>query len=138
MNIKEAKEELMDYREDMKYIEENMRTLEIARDNLYSISNVISDMPIYHDNSIPDKKAEAIASIADLSIEIANRIKKSQEKCKHILVKIDKIPRKFGNVLFCKYIAGNTFYEIGKKLGYTEDYAKELNGIALIHYAKIK
>lgn len=137
IQIQESKNELNEYRENIKYIEEKLNDTEEIRSKVEKVTTILSLVKINSSNESPDKFADAISRLEDLKIECSKKMEELLIKKFKIDEKIGKIEQPYRNVLFYRYIRGKAWRIVADELGYKEDYIYDLHGEALYLYSKI-
>lgn len=137
MTVEEAKKELREYRDNIKYIEEKLEDITERKSLLDKITNTISDMP-KSNSKVYDKQSENLVNIMDLTNEVEKNIKQLKEKQIVIEAKIDSIDQPYKNILYFRYIKGYNLTEVSNAIDAEYDYTRKLHRIALIKYAKLE
>lgn len=138
ITVEEAKKELREYQQNIKYIEEKQNDALELRTRLESTTKRLSGMPSGKGENLDRSMLED--SIDKMDKIIAECDKKLQELLlKKFVVesKIDSLQQPFKSILFIRYIRNNDFSEVAKKVGYSETHIYKLHGIALQKYAEI-
>lgn len=136
VKIKEAKKELNEYRENIKYIEEKLNDAEEVKAKVLKVTTTLSFNKT-NTSSSNDKFADAISRLNDLQIDCSQKMKDLLIKKFLIDEKIEKVDQPYRNVLFCRYVRGFDWDDVALKVGYTKDYvSKELHREALYLYSK--
>ncbi len=136
IKIAEAKKELNEYRENIKYIEERFNDAEEVRAKAEKITPTLSLTKTNSSSESPDKFADAISRLEELKLDSAEKMKELLMKKFVIDKKIESIEQPYRNILFFRYTRGKSWEEVAEKLGYSRDYACELHGEALYLYSK--
>lgn len=135
--IMKAKQELTEYRENMKYIEERLNDTEEIKNRVEKVTTTFS---LTKNNNIDrnfDKFGEAIGRLEELKILCTEKMKELLLKKFKIDDKIELLVQPYRNVLFYRYTRGKAWKDVADELGYKEDYIYELHGEALYLYSKI-
>ena len=135
--IEKSKQELKDYREDIKYIEEKLDDAKELKTTIEKVTSVLALSRTSGGNIDNDKFADGISRLEELKIDCSERLKTLILKKFIIDDKIEQIEQPYRNVLFFRYTRGKSWEETAKELGYTRDYVCELHGEALYKYSKI-
>lgn len=138
ITVEEAKKELREYQQNIKYIEEKQNDALELRTRLESTTKRLSGMPSGKGENLDRSMLED--SIDKMDKIIAECDKKLQELLlKKFVVesKIDSLQQPFKSILFIRYIRNNDFSEVAKKVGYSEKHIYRLHGEALQKYAEI-
>ena len=135
--IEIAKQELKDYRENIKYIEEKLNDTEELKSKLEKITTTLSVARINTSNTNTDKFADGINRLEELKIDCNEKMKDLIVKKFAIDQKIEALKQPYRNILFFRYTRGKSWETVAEDLGYTKDYTCELHGKALYLYSKI-
>ena len=139
ITIEEAKKELREYRDNIKYIEEKQNDAEELRVRIENVkSNVITGIPSGKGENLDKTPLE---NGLDRIKEIEKDCKKKLEELllKKFIVenKIEQLEQPFKSILFLRYIRGNKLEKISNDLGYSYEHLCRLHGKALAKYAEI-
>ncbi len=134
--IARAKQELNEYREDIKYIEESLDDVEEVKSNLERVTSLISFTK--GSSNSTDKFSDAISKLEELKIDCTERMKMLLMKKFDIDDKIKRIDQPYRNILFYRYTRRKTWNDVADELGYSVSYVWDLHGEALYLYSKIK
>lgn len=137
IKIEQAKQELKDYREDIKYIEEKLNDTEEVRGKIEKVTSILSLSKTSGGDISNDKFADGINRLEELKIDCSDRMQELLLKKFLIDSKIERTEQPYKNVLFFRYTRGKSWEEVAKELGYTRDYVCEMHGEALYLYSKI-
>lgn len=137
IKIQEAKKELNEYRDNIKYIEDKLEDTEEVKAKVEKITTTYSETKTNSANESTDKFADAISKLEELKIDCTEKMKELLLKKFEIDDKIEKLEQPYKNVLFYRYTKGLEWNEVAKKIGYTRDYVCELHGEALYLYSKL-
>lgn len=135
--IQEAKKELNEYRENIKYVEDKLEDTEEVKAKVEKITTTYSETKTNSSSESNDKFADAISRLDELKIGMTEKMEKVLLDKFRIDEKIEKIEQPFKNVLFYRYTKGFEWNEVARKMGYSRDYVCELHGEALYLYTKI-
>ena len=135
--ITKAKQELNEYRENIKYIEEKLDDTEETKAKLEKVTAVWSHAKTNSSNVSSDKFADMISRLEDLKIDITEKMQELLFKKFVIDDKIETIEQPYRNILFYRYTRGKSWNEVANDLGYTVRNALILHGEALYLYSKI-
>ena len=135
--IQEAKKELNEYRDDIKYIEGRLEDTEDIKAKVEKVTTIISLTKTNSSNENNDKFADALSKLEELKIDCTEKMKDLLIKKFEIDEKIEKLEQPYRNILFYRYTKGLEWNDVAKVLGYTRDYICELHGEALYLYSKI-
>ncbi len=137
IKIAEAKKELNEYRENIKYIEEKLDDTEETRSKLEKITPTLSLTKTNSSSESPDKFGDAISRLEELKIDCSKKMEQLLLSKFKIDEKIDSMEQPYKNILFYRYTRGKSWEEVASQLGYSRDYACELHGEALYLYSKL-
>lgn len=132
-----AKQELNEYRENIKYIEEKLDDVEEVKSRVEKVTSTISLTKTNSTNERVDKFADAISKLEELKIDCTEKMKNLLLKKFNIDDKIEKVEQPYRNVLFYRYTRGKSWDDVADELGYTVRNALILHGEALYLYSKI-
>ena len=135
--IAEAKQELNEYRENIKYIEEKLDDTEEVKSKVEKITSTLSLTKSNIPGESNDKFADAINRLEELKLDCNEKMQKLLLKKFVIDEKIEKVNQPYRNILFYRYTRGKSWEQVASELGYSRDYACELHGEALYLYSKI-
>lgn len=135
--IQEAKAELNEYRDDIKYIEGRLEDTEEVKAKVEKITTTYSDTKTNSSSESADKFADALSKLEELKIDCTEKMKELLIKKFIIDDKIEEVKQPYKNVLFYRYTKGMDWSKVSDKLGYTVQYVWELHGEALYLYSKI-
>lgn len=135
--IAKAKQELNEYRENIKYIEEKLDDTEEVKAKIEKVTSVLSLTKTNNSHGINDKFADAINKLEELKLDCSEKMKELLLKKFTIDDKIEKVEQPYRNVLFYRYTRGKSWEDVAKELGYTLDYIFDLHGEALYLYSKL-
>lgn len=132
-----AKQELNEYRENIKYIEEKLDDTEETKAKLEKVTVVWSQAKTNSSNVSSDKFADMISKLEGLKIDITEKMQELLFKKFAIDDKIETIEQPYRNILFYRYTRGKSWNDVANDLGYTVRNALILHGEALYLYSKI-
>lgn len=136
--IAEAKEELRDYRYNIRYIEEKLRDIEETKTLALKVTPTISQTKTNSSNITNDKIGESIAKLEQLKDISDYKIKQLLIKKFDIDDKIESLNTPYRDLLFYRYTRANEWIDVAKKIGYSESHTKGvLHAKALYLYSKI-
>ncbi len=135
--IQEAKKELNEYRDDIKYIADKLDDAEDIKTKMKKVTTILSSTKTNSSNENNDKFADALSKLEELEIDCTEKMKEALLKKFKIDEKIEKIEQPYKNILFYRYTKGMSWGEVSDKIGYTIQYIWELHGEALYLYSKI-
>lgn len=137
IQIQKCKNELNEYRENIRYIEERLNDTEEIRSKVEKVTTILSPTKTNSSSESPDKFADAISRLEDLKIDCSKKMEELLVKKFIIDDKIGKIEQPYKNILFYRYTRGKSWNDIANDLGYTREYICDLHGEALYLYSKI-
>lgn len=137
IKIEECKQELKDYREDIKYIEEKLNDTEEVKGRIEKVTTILSLTKTSGGDTSNDKFADGISRLEELKLDCNDRMQELLLKKFSIDSKIEKVEQPYRNVLFFRYTRGKSWEEVAKELGYVREYVCDLHGEALYLYSKI-
>jgi len=137
LRIEKSKQELKDYREDIKYIEEKLNDAEEVKSRIHKVTTSLSLTRTSGGDNSTDKFADGISKLEELEVDCSDRMKTLLLKKFAIDDKIEQVDQPYKNVLFYRYTRGKSWEDTARELGYTRDYVCELHGEALYLYSKI-
>ncbi len=135
--IARAKQELNEYRENIKYINEKLDDTEETRAKLEKVTAVWSQTKTNSSNDSTDKFGDMISKLEDLKIDITEKMQELLFKKFEIDDKIEKLEQPYRNIVFYRYARGKSWYDVADRLGYELRWVHELHGEALYLYSKI-
>lgn len=135
--VQVAKQELNEYRENIKYIEEKLNDTEEVRSRVERVTTILSPTKTNSSSESPDKFADAISKLEELKIDCTEKMEKLLIKKFMIDDKIEEVEQPYRNVLFYRYTRGKSWNDVANELGYTREYVCDLHGEALYLYSKI-
>lgn len=135
--IKQAKEELLEYREDIKYVMDKMDDAEEVKSNVEKVTAVLSFTKTNSSSESNDRFADAISKLEELKIDCSEKMQKLLLKKFAIDDKIESLEQPYKNILFYRYTRGMSWEDVANKLGYTIKWVYELHGDALYMYSKL-
>lgn len=135
--IAKAKQELNEYRENIKYIEEKLDDTEEVKAKIEKVTSALSLTKTNNSHESNDKFADAINKLEELKLDCSEKMKELLLKKFTIDDKIERVEQPYRNVLFYRYTRGKSWEDVAKELGYSRDYVCEMHGEALYLYSKI-
>lgn len=136
--IEEAKKELREYRDNIKYIDEKQNDAEELKARILSITSNADGMPKAKGDNLDNAPLE----------ENLDRIKEIEKDCnkklqelllKKYLVenKIEQLEQPYKSILYLKYIRGIKLYKVADELNYSYGHARRLHQEALEKYTNL-
>lgn len=135
--IQEAKKELNEYRENIKYVEDKLDDTEEVKAKVEKITTTYSETKTNSSSESADKFADAISQLEELKIDLTEKMKQVLFDKFIIDDKIEKVEQPYKNILFYRYTKGMSWNKVAEKMGYTREYVCVLHGDALYFYSKI-
>lgn len=135
--IAKAKEELRDYRYNIKYIEEKLQDIEETKALAVKVTPSLSPTKTNSANESIDKIGDSIARLDQLKNISDYKIKQLLLKKFDIDDKIESLKFPYRDILFYRYSRANSWADIATKIGYSERWVLQLHGEALYFYSKI-
>lgn len=135
--IAKVKEELRDYRYNIKYIEEKLQDIEETKALAVKVTPKLSPTKTNSKKENNDKIGDSIARLEQLKNISDYKIKKLLMKKFDIDDKIESLGFPYRDILFYRYTRANSWIDIAEKLGYSERWILQLHGEALYLYSKI-
>lgn len=138
MTIEEAKQELREYRDNIKYIEEKQNDSEELRTRIENISSKISGMPNAKGEN-PEKAPfeESLDKIKQIEIDCNKKLKELLLKKFVVENKIEQLEQPYKSILYLKYIRGINLYKVSEGLNYSYIHIKRMHIEAIEKYAKL-
>ena len=137
IKIAKAKQELNEYRENIKYIEEKLNDTEEIKSKVEKVTSTLSLTKSNTKGESNDKFADAINRLEELKLDCSKKMQKLLLKKFIIDEKIEKIEQPYRNILFYRYTRGKSWVQVASELGYSRDYACVSHGAALYLYSEI-
>lgn len=138
MTIEEAKQELREYRDNIKYIEEKQNDAEELKTRIHNITARITGMPNGRgDNLDKSPLEETLDRIKEIEIDCDKKLQELLIKKFMVENKIEQLEQPFKSILYLRYIRGNKLETISNVLGYSYDHICKLHGKALKIYANL-
>lgn len=135
--IAKAKQELNEYRENIKYIEEKLDDTEEVKAKIEKVTSALSLTKTNNSHESNDKFADAINKLEELKLDCSEKMRELLLNKFIIDDKIERVEQPYRNVLFYRYTRGKSWQDVAKELGYTLDYIFDLHGEALYLYSKL-
>lgn len=135
--IQEAKKELNEYRENIKYVEDKLDDTEEVKAKVEKITTTYSETKTNSSSESADKFADAISQLEDLKIDLTEKMQQILFDKFRIDSKIEQVEQPHKNVLFYRYTKGMGWNKVADKMGYTIQYIWELHSEALYLYSKL-
>ena len=138
ISIEQAKEELKEYRENVKYIQQKNEDIEEIKNILVNTTSKLSQTKVSIVGIKPDRFSDGLYKIEKLEKEKDEELAELLSKKFIVDSKIDKLKFPFRDVLFMRYSRGKSWQEIRDVLEYdSEKYIFKLHGKAIQLYAEL-
>ena len=135
--IIKSKKELKGYKYNQTLIQSKIEDLKRKKEKINKLTSSYEGS-IKGSKEIQDKFADDLAEVLDITKEIDNDIKKLKEEKEKIEKKIDSIEQPYKNILYFRYIKGDSLTEVSNNIEKNYDYTRKLHRKALIKYGEIK
>ena len=137
--IENAKTELREYRDNIKYIEEKQNDAEELRARIENITSHITGMPNGKgDNTDKALFEESLDRIKEIENYCSKKLQELLLKKYIVENKIEQLEQPHKSILYLKYIRGITLYDISRELNYSYIHIKRLHQEAIEKYANLK
>lgn len=138
ISVEEAKQELKEYRENVKYIQQKNEDIEELKNILVHTTSKLSPAKVNLVGVKEDKFADGLYKIEKLEKEKNEELAELLTKKFIVDAKIDKLQFPYRDVLFMRYSRGKSWQEIRDVLEYdSEKYVFKLHGKAINLYAEL-
>ncbi len=136
--IEKAKQELREYRDNIKYIEEKQNDAEELRTRIEKITNNITGMPNAKGDN-PDKAPfeESLDKIKEIEKDCNKKLRELLLKKYLVENKIEQLEQPYKSILYLKYIRGINLYKVSEELCYCYKHIKRLHQEAVEKYANL-
>lgn len=135
--ILKAKEELKNYKHDIKYISEKIDDTEETKAILEKVTANWSLTKTNSANDSSDKFADVISDVEDLKTECEDRLQALMLKKVSIDNKIDSMKYPYKTLLYLRYVRCKGWMEIASELDYSLRQVYRVHGDALFEYSKL-
>jgi DNA-directed RNA polymerase specialized sigma subunit len=138
MTIEDAKKELREYRDNIKYIEEKQNDAEELRARIEKITPNLTGLP--NAKGIDLDKApleESLDRIKEIEKDCNNKLQELLLKKYVVENKIEQLEQPFKSILYLRYIRGNTLNKVSNDIGYSYEYICRMHGKALQFYSEL-
>lgn len=135
--ILKAKQELKNYKHDIKYISEKIDDTEETKAILEKVTANWSLTKTNSSNDNPDKFADVISDVEDLKTECEDRLQALMLQKISIDDKIDSMEYPYKTILYLRYVRCKGWVEIASELDYSLRHVYRLHGEALFEYSKL-
>ena len=138
ISIEQAKQELKEYRENVKYIQQKKEDIEELKNNLIHTTTKLSQTKVSNLGIRGDRFSDGLYKIEELEKQKDEELAELLERKFFVDSKIDKLKFPFRDVLFMRYSRGKNWQEIREVLEYdSEKYIFKLHGKAIQLYAEL-
>ncbi len=138
MNLDDAKKELREYRDNIKYIDEKQIDAEELKARILNISAKLSDMPSGKGTN-PEKAPleETLDRLKEIEKDCINKIQELVLKKFVVENKIELLEQPYKSILYLKYIRGLRLPAVADALNYSIPHIKRMSVEALEKYANL-
>lgn len=133
--IAEAKQELNEYRDNIKYIDEKKQDLEELRARLEKTTSSLSPSKTFSKGASKDTFAEGVSRLEDIEQDYTKKLESLLLKKFIIDEKIDKLKEPYRSILFYRYTRRKSWNEVAGIIDYSVDHTFKLHGKALYLYS---
>ncbi len=137
MTVQEAKQELKEYRDDIRYIQRKQEDLEEMRTHLEKMTTKLSKTKTSNNSMSADKMSDGISRMQAVEKEYDKKLQELVLKKLIVDEKIDKLEEPYRSVLFFRYARRMSWIEVAKELDYEINTAHKLHGKALYLYSQL-
>lgn len=138
ISIEQAKQELKEYRENVKYIQQKKEDIEELKNNLIHTTTKLFQTKVSNLGVRGDRFSDGLYKIEELEKQKDEELAELLERKFIVDAKIDKLKFPFRDVLFMRYSRGKSWLEIREVLEYdSEKYIFKLHGKAIQLYAEL-
>lgn len=136
--IERAKQELREYRDNIKYIEEKQNDAEELRTTIEKVTPNLSGMPSGKgDNLDKAPLEEGLDRIKEIEKDCNKKLQELLLKKFIVENKIDKLEQPYKSILYLRYIRGKTLNKISDEMGYSYVHICRMHGDALKFYSEL-
>lgn len=136
-NIAKAKQELNEYRDNIKYIDEKQQDIEELRTRLERTTSKLSLNKTFSKGASKDTLSEGVSKLEDIEQDYIKKLEELLLKKFIIDEKIDKLKEPYRSILFFRYARCNSWSEIASIIDYGIDNTFKLHGKALYLYSTL-
>ncbi len=138
MTAEEAKQELREYRDNIKYIEEKQNDAEELKTRIENITGRITGMPnAKGDNLDKAPFEESLDRIKEIEKDCDKKLEELLIKKFIVENKIEQLEQPQKSILYLKYIRGINLYKVSEELNYSYKHIKRLHQEAIENYADL-
>lgn len=136
--IEKAKEELREYRDNIRYIEEKQNDAEELRARIEKTTQKLTEVQSGKGDN-PDKAPleESLDRIREIEKDCDKKLQELLIKKFVVENKIEQLDQPYKSILYLRYIRGNTLSKVSEDMGYSYDHICKLHGKALKNYAEL-
>lgn len=136
--IKRAKQELREYRDNIKYIEEKQNDAEELKARIEKVTPNLSGMPNGKGNNL-DKAPleESLDRIKEIEKDCDKKLQELLLKKFVVENKIEQLEQPYKSILYLRYIRGKTLNKISDEMGYSYVHICRMHGDALKFYSEL-
>lgn len=136
--IESAKQELREYRDNIKYIEEKQNDAEELRTRIEKITSNITGMPNAKGSNL-DKTPfeESLDRIQEIQKDCNKKLQELLIKKYLVEDKIEQLEQPYKSILYLKYIRGINLFKVSEELNYSYRQIKRLHQEAVEKYANL-
>ncbi len=135
MTVQEAKQELKEYRDNIKYVQGKQDDLEEMRTYLEKTTTRLSKTKASNSNMNSDKMLEGISRMDAIEKEYDKKLQELLLKKFIVDDKIDKLEEPYRSLLFFRYTRRMSWQEVAKEIDYGIDNTYKIHGKALYYYS---
>lgn len=133
-----AKQELREYRDNIKYIEEKQNDAEELRTRIEKITKNITGMPnAKGDNLDKAPFEESLDRIKEIEKDCNKKLQELLLKKYLVENKIEQLDQPYKSILYLKYIRGINLFKVSEELNYSYRHIKTLHQEAIEKYANL-
>ena len=138
ITIEEAKKELREYRDNIKYIEAKQNDAEELKTRIEKITSRVTGMPNAKGDNLDNAPLEeSLDRIKEIEKDCSKKLQELLIKKYLVENKIEQLEQPNKSILYLRYIRGNTLNKISNEIGYSYDHICKLHGKALKEYADL-
>lgn len=138
IKIQEAKKELREYRDNLKYIEEKQNDAEELRTRIEKTTKTVNGMPCGKGKNLDEAPfEESLDRIQEIEVDCNKKLQELLVKKYLVENKIEQLEQPYKSILYLKYIRGITLYDISREMGYAYGYIRNANMEAIKKYADL-
>ena len=136
--LEKAKQELREYRDNIKYIEEKQNDAEELRARIEKITSNLTGMPNAKGEN-PDKAPfeESLDRIKEIEKDCNKKLQELLLKKYLVENKIEQLEQPYKSILYLKYIRGINLYKVSEELNYSYQHIKRMHQEAIEKYSNL-